>query len=154
MCWLCDHPDATFATYVDEQVQPMIDQRGWAVQSVTSTSTRARFRYTVGLTVLGLPELVVTGRPPHGAVLLNALAPRIGEAKPGTQLRWHGIALEVVDVPHPEAHLFTATGLYGEDRVRARQLAWADSQGRWPWDPGAGGQPVLGPRAAPLRRAG
>ncbi len=154
MCWMCDRPDATFADYVDEVLQPMIDRFGWAIQAVGGSRVHAPFSYTVGLTRRGLPELVVTGKPPaEAAAVLNGLARRLRHAPlPGELVDGR---FEVVELPHPEAHLFVATGLYGEHAVRGRQLVWADEQGRWPWQPGGrGGQPVLGPRTTTQRRAG
>jgi hypothetical protein len=162
MCWMCDNPEATFADYADDVVQPMIDRFGWAVQSVERTGMRAPFSYTVGLTRRDLPELVLTGQTPSSsAAVLNDAAQLLHERalpQPGEVLTVAGHGFEVVAVPHPEAHLFIATGLYGEGAVTALQLVWADAQQRWPWDRGhgggRGGQPVLGPRARRLRAAG
>jgi hypothetical protein len=159
---MCDHPEATFADYVDELVQPMIDRCGWAVQAVGGSRLHAPFSYTVGLTLRGLPELVVTGKTPADAAgMLNAVATYVIEQQvpqPGETIGGCDSGLfEVVGLPHPEAHLFVATGLYGEAVVQALQLVWADDRGRWPWDVGhrggRGGQPVLGPRGAQQRRA-
>ena len=156
MCWMCDHPDATFTDYVDQVLQPHLDRFGWAVLAVGGSRLHAPFSYTVGLTPLGLPELVVTGRPAGAAAgILDAAARQqlaAGAAPtPGTSVTADRHVLEVVALPHPEAHLFLATGLYGEAAVRGLQLVWADDRGRWPWDRGhrngRGGQPVLGPRA-------
>jgi hypothetical protein len=64
--------------------------------------------------------------------------------------------VEVVALPHPEAHLLFAGDVYGPD-LKAVQLVYADDSGIWPWSRGhrggVGGQPVLGPRAE-RRRAG
>jgi hypothetical protein len=156
MCWSCDNPTKTFDDFVDEVVQPAIDRYGWFVQAVTS-ERGAPLAYTVGLTAMGLPELVVTGMAPRrAALLLNGMAAHWLHAEPLPAHGEHadtrgGQCLEVVDLPHPEAHLFTATGLYGDDAVAAQQLVWADDRGRWPWERGhrasRGGQPVLGARA-------
>lgn len=54
---------------------------------------------------------------------------------PGEQLILSsGSVVEVVEVEHPDAHLYAAVAFYG-DRVRALQLVWADRRGRWPWTP-------------------
>jgi hypothetical protein len=39
----------------------LCDQHRFAIQAVGGSRCRAEFRYTVGLTAHGLPELVVTG---------------------------------------------------------------------------------------------
>ena len=162
MCWMCDRPEATFADYVDEVLQPMIDRFGWAVQAVGGSRVHAPFSYTVGLTRRGLPELMMTGKQAvEAAQVLNDCARRLTHDRPpdpGELVQIHDRWFEVVGLPHPEAHLFVATGLYGEADVRALQLVWADERGRWPWQVGhrggRGGQPVLGPRAMPQSRAG
>lgn len=128
MCWMCDHPEATFADYVDDLLQPVIDRCGWAVQGVGGSKVRAPFSYTVGLTLRRLPELVVTGKPQvEAGQILNDMAREVLARRPQA----------------------------GERRVQAVQLVWADDRGRWPREVGhRGPQPVLGPRARPVRRAG
>ena len=155
MCFMCDRPEATFGDYVEEVLRPVIDRFGWAVQAVGGTRVHVPFSYTVGLTLWGLPELVLTGkRPPDAAEVLNAYAFHLRHSEPpdpGRQVQVGERWFEVVGVPHPEAHLLVATGLFGEAEVTARQLVWHDERGRWPWDAGhrggRGGQPVLGPRS-------
>ena len=146
MCWSCDNPDGD---YLRDLVIPTIRRSGWMVQVVTG---RPRLAYTVGLTERGLPELVVTGMASHraGALLNSAATSDIDTWLPGECMQYRDQLLEVVELPHPEAHLFTAAELYGES-LRALQLVWADDRGHWPWcrshRGSRGGQPVLGPRA-------
>jgi hypothetical protein len=158
MCWSCENPEKTTDDYLAEVVVPIINRRGWCVQAVWGGKRRAPLAYTVGLTEHGLPELVVTGLAHYrSGPLLNGMAehwlhtdevPAHGEHVDTRD----GACLEVVEVPHPAAHLFTATALFGPDAVQAQQLVWADARGRWPWDrghrAGRGGQPVFGPRAS------
>src|SRR5687767_12106802 len=144
MCWSCDNPDGD---YLAEVVLPTIERCGWMVQAV---SGRPRLAYTVGLTERGLPELVTTGLAPARAhVLLNSVAAAGLVLVPGESVQVGEQVLEVVEVPHPDAHLFTALALYG-DALRAVQLVWADERGHWPWcrahRGSRGGQAVLGPR--------
>jgi len=155
MCWQCEHPDRTRGDYLQEVVLPRVASSGWLVQAVTGDRLHAPFSYTVGLTGLGLPELVVTGlRARPAAVLLNGVAEHACHAAPPEHGEVvdldDGTRLEAVDLPHPDAHLFVAQEVYGA-AVRAMQLVWADDRGRWPWERGhrggRGGQPVLGPRA-------
>lgn len=152
-CWRCLRPEATDDDYFDH-VRAMVDRHGWLVQGVVGSGGRAPFAYTVGLTEAGLPELVVTGRrPERAAAVLDAVADytvREVEVRPGEVVHLDDVHLEAVGVPHPDAHLLTATALYG-GQVRGLQLVWADDRGRLPWERahrgGQGGQPVLGPRA-------
>lgn len=74
MCWKCDNPDATEADYF-ELIRGVIDSRGWFVQGVEKDRWRPGFNYTVGLTMFGHPELLVTGMAHRSAVgFLNSVA--------------------------------------------------------------------------------
>ena len=153
MCWECDHPESSHQDYLDH-MQGLIDRFGWAVVGVESDGIHPPLAYTLGLTLRGKPELVVTGLPPQRAtLLLNAAASRVVDTavlRPGDEILVEGGPLmEVVRVDEPSAHLFAAVEFYGPG-IQALQLAWADDRGHWPWDAGfrghRGGQPVLGLR--------
>ena len=145
MCWMCEHPDKSYADYVEEVVEPAVALHGWAVQGSPSLT------YTVGLTARGRPELAVTGKPPEAAYdLIDAVL--AGEQEPRAGDRCDlltGPAVHVVRVAHPR-RLRVARSLYG-DGVTALQLVWADSLGRWPWERRST-QELLG--AVGLRAAG
>jgi hypothetical protein len=152
MCWRCDNPDEPEETYL-RLVRSIIDEYGWFVQAVGGDRLHPPFAYTVGLTDYGRPELLVNGLPRQRAgSLLNHVAHSIlfhsGPLEAGQVLpKNYGPALEVVDLPEPTAHLFTAVNLYGP-AIRAQQLVYADDRGHWPWDVGfRGRQRVFGPRA-------
>lgn len=148
MCWSCDHPDATEQDHLDH-LHGLMAERGWMVQGVEGTRLHAPFAYTVGLTPLGLPELLVTGLGLETAAgLLNHVADYTVTTNlvlPGERMDSDPWFLEAVHVEVPQAHLFTAMELYGP-AVQALQLAWADDRGRWPWERGHTGQPVFGTR--------
>lgn len=153
MCWKCDNPDADDSDYF-RMIEDTIAAHGWFVQGVEKDRWRPGFAYTVGLTRVGHPELLVTGMDHRAAVhLLNDIAHHlVWHAAPGPvagdrQLLAYGMAIEVADVAEPTVHLVMARELYGTD-IRAVQLVYADDRGRWPWEVGfRGNQPVLGPRA-------
>jgi hypothetical protein len=159
MCWKCDHPYASDLDYLAE-TEAMISCHGWAVQGVERDRIHPPWAYTVGLTALRQPELVITGMPlRRAAQVLNGVAGHLTHAKapsPGTQAALvDGPLVEFVRVTQPSAHLHMAVALYGED-IRALQLAHADDRGHWPWDAWyrgvRGGQPVLGVREPAERR--
>jgi hypothetical protein len=153
MCWQCDHPEKTLDDYLD-LLREKIVAKGWAVQYVEDD--RRPFAYTIGLHDRGLPALLVTGLDPRQSLwLLNTFARRalVGQKpKAGNQL-WlpAGTRVEVVEVDHPDAHLYMAVNIAGSE-IEAVQLVWADGRGRWPWAPGFDDgrrpQPVFGKRAA------
>jgi hypothetical protein len=156
MCWQCDHPGSTRLDYL-EHISELIDCYGWAVQGVQRDRIRPPRAYTVGLTLNGRPELVVTGMPLARATeLLDDVASHVLHAdapRPGEQIPLIGGPLiEIVEVAEPAAHLLTAVEFYGPG-IRALQLVHADDRGHWPWEVGfrggRGGQPVLGPRVPP-----
>jgi hypothetical protein len=155
MCWLCDHPDATWPDYLDF-MRELIDACGWAVVAVERDHIHPPWAYTVGLTAAGLPELVVTGMSASRAQdLLNDVAAHVLHScalAPGDQHALEGgPVIEIVELTEPTAHLFVAVELYGNG-ICAQQLVHADDRGHWPWETGyrgvRGGQPVLGVRAA------
>ena len=157
MCWQCDHPDRTDRDYLDHMLE-MINQFGWAVQGVERDRDRPPYVYTVGLTGYRRPEFLVTGMPIARATgLVNDMAHHAMHAAPpvpGEQIPLVGGPLvEIVKVAEPSAHMDVATQFFG-DKLRALQVVHADDRGHWPWDVGyrgvRGGQPVLGPRSAPL----
>lgn len=154
MCWECDHPQASRADYL-EHVRSVIDNCGWAIQGVQRDRVRPPWAYTVGLTPLGYPELVVTGMPlARSHDLLHDVAHHMLHDRvpvPGTHTQLiGGPHIEIVGVSEPSAHLTLAVEFYGA-RVSALQVVHADDRGRWPWEIGyrgvRGGQPVLGTRA-------
>jgi hypothetical protein len=143
----------TYQDYLDHMRALMV-RHGWAVQQVEGDRIHPPYAYTLGLTDCGLPELVITGMAlSRAARLLNRVAEHTIHAEPpaaGEQIPLVGGPLvEIVELPHPDAHLDTAVALFGRT-LRALQLVWADDRGRWPWERGfrggRGGQPVLGPR--------
>jgi hypothetical protein len=157
MCWQCTNPDATRQEYL-AHMAGLIEQYGWAVQNVERSGAYPQWAYTVGLSAQDEPELVVTGLPPErAAALLNSMASHVlhdASPRPGERIQLNtGRLLEIVELSEPSAHLHTATSLYGP-HVAGIQLVYADDRGHWPWEVGyrggKGGQPVLGPRGAPL----
>ncbi len=153
MCVFCDQPGLTIDAYLD-QVRDIVRRKRFAVQSVSGSANSPEFSYTVGLTAHGLPELIVVGvRHAEAARLLDVWATYLLDTSlmlPGETLGCGPFVMEAIEVERPGGNLRAAVALYG-DAVRALQLAWADSRGVWPWEPGhparRAGQPMLGERA-------
>lgn len=119
----------------------LIDEQGWSVVSVGGAGRRALpFSHTVGLTRLGHPELLVSGRGPAEArYLLDVLGDEVLAGRRfhvGDALRRDPWApLRLLRVTSPDA-LVVAQAVAGSDAaVPALQVVWCDDAGRWPWDP-------------------
>ena len=158
MCWVCDHPEATKAARL-AYVRGLLDEHPWVVIGVERDGYRAPYSYTVGLTELDQPELVITGLSKERAAnVLIAVAEKVLDTEvptAGARIRLPGRRPgEIVRVAEPGIHLGVAADLFDE-RLAAIQLVYADQLGRWPWDEnfrnGRGGQPVLGPRGRETR---
>lgn len=156
MCWDCDHPAGRMEEHL-ATLRRCMDVRGWAVQVVERDRVHPPWAYTVGLSEIGLPELVLTGMAvlEAGRVLDSAAewAVRSGAPEVGRRFEVEGVgSVEVVRVLRPWAHLLVAARLFGEG-ISALQFVHADVKGRWPWEREyegvVGGQPVFGIRASP-----
>jgi hypothetical protein len=137
----------------------LIRRHGWAVRHVGAGSEpgQAAFSYTVGLTAMGHPEVVVTGLPfNHAQTFLNYIGADIRDGKqflagmltedltePGTPVAFLGV--------DDSSGLTAVEQVYG--RVDAVQMVWPDSDGHLPWAAGyknpPNAQPLLGPLPAP-----
>lgn len=150
MCDICDDPQLE-PDDVLERISADIARLRFGTVSVQGSARSAEFSYTVGLTELGLPELIVMAVRPDDAVRLLRLWGNYlldeSAVLPGETLEAGPWLLQAVAVERPQQHLLVAHRFYGE-RLDALQLAWADDRGRWPWDAGhrarRAGQPVLG----------
>lgn len=128
----------------EAELQDMLDKiakHGWAVQGVFGDAEieAAPFAYTAGLTAQGLPELVIYGLDVGlaGNVLNSAATQMIesGEFAAGQAVsrlirNFDMVAIEVL-LP---VDLLAAVQIYGP--VRAIQLVWPDTEGRFPWQTG------------------
>lgn len=143
----------------DEYVQDLkrsIDEFGWALQYVESEVDRygihPAFCYTVGLTDLGSPEIVVTGRgPQESSRILNSLGSFVAsgllDIEAGMGCSAAGFELFTIDVPDCADILHAASDVYGNGRFGAVQTVWRDLDGSLPWEgiPSIVVQPIFGP---------
>ena len=153
MCWACNHCGGARQDYLDH-LREIIARHEWAVQGIERDRIHPPWAYTIGLTLHGRPELVVTGLPLLQATgLLNDAAANVLHVPmpaPGEQMQLvGGPRIKFLEIGEPTAHLVVAVELFGP-RLRALQLVHADNRGRWPWEREyqgvQGGQPVLGRR--------
>lgn len=121
-----------------------IDRYGHVIQGVfpTINDPGPGFGYTVGLSAVGLPEIILVGLPI--SVMHSLLNEAAGLAKetPLTMSDPDRNALHPYDqiishypvyfIPAHTEHVGVAQQLY--DNVTAIQLVWPDNQGRFPWD--------------------
>lgn len=120
----------------------MIAAHGWAVVTVTGWDGEASFTFTAGLTERDLPELVVYGlAAPVAAYALDELARRLvaGEDPADGELLTElvgEVPVQLRAATRVLDRLGAAFELYGEERVRVRQLVVPDLDGRWPWETG------------------
>lgn len=140
------------------QPRALIDEHGWAVRNVGAGEEpdHAPFSYTIGLTAMGHPEVIVTGLPfEHAQIFLN----NIGfDVRDGKQFRPGDTTEDLTEPGKPVAFIAVANTtdltavvqVYGS--VTAVQMVWPDSLGRLPWVEGypnpPEAQPLLGPAVA------
>lgn len=135
-----------------EQTKQLIDRFGWAVRKVGGNRPGdRRVSYTVGLTAMGHPEVVITGMPFEGShAFLNYIGDLVREGRrfqPGTMTHDLTDVNTVGFITVTETDELSAVEeLYGS--VDALQMIWTDTFGKYPWEPGfrnpPGTQEILG----------
>lgn len=134
--------------YIND-VSERISEYGYTMQGVIDSPPWA---YTVGLTMLDLPELYVVGLDLDMAqyVLAECVALlRAGSLKVGVPIQdvldgdYHLMAIEMTDL----SGLTLARLFAGQAPMRALQICWPDKQGHWPWESGY----TIPPDFQPLR---
>jgi Domain of unknown function (DUF4262) len=147
-CQIDHHPDpAAYHARIMAQLQAMIDQHRWAVQAVLGDGpAHPPFAYTVGLTALDHPELIVSGLDYIAAGhLLNELAERVTAGEQLQDGDWlpdlaglPRVALVELSGRASQKFLVFANAYYEYVRhrpVRALQVVWSDGSGAMPWEP-------------------
>ncbi|MFI5714054.1 DUF4262 domain-containing protein [Kribbella sp. NPDC051620] len=133
----------------------LIDRHGWAVRHVGAGDQpgEAAFSYTVGLTALDHPEVVVVGMPfEHSQGFLNLIGSLVREGRtflPGTTTHDLTDGSYVAFITVTDIDELTAVDqIYGS--VEALQMIWPDSRGKMPWDDGYKNGPLAQPFLGPL----
>jgi hypothetical protein len=144
-------PAASGRGSIDQDLDALIHEYGWAVRHVGASAHEAAFSYTIGLSPLGLPEFVTTGMPFESShEFLNMVAQETCDGLPlahgtrSTRLTDSG-DISFINVEDTRG-LTAVRARYG--KVVALQLIWPDSTGCYPWDAGyrnpPDAQPLLG----------
>lgn len=135
MCDICNGMTQDEAL---EKTVRTVARYGWQLVMVSGTATEPAFGYTVGLTELQHPEILVTGRCQDDTVaLINELVDMV-RGHGHTLMAGMVLPLEARDVylapvERPEGVVLTAVSLYGP-RATALQAVWADDDGWLPWE--------------------
>lgn len=162
---LADLTDADNDLLMDERHNMLLEERdrhirehGHSVQCVFPVDDDGHyFWYSIGRSVVGKPEILVTGPLPAevGGWMVNEVARLYDENPtrftPGTTIEpdvlLSGFPVKVVAVDNPvEAEMFGATRWFGDD-LAAIQIVWPDKEGNFPGDEGWDDrfkQPVFG----------
>lgn len=125
-----------------ERHRRLIHEQGWSVVTLGGEGRRALpYAHTVGLTRLGHPELLVSGRAASEAeYLLNTLGDEVLAGH-----RFHvGDALQrgpwppmrLLRVSSADALVMTRVLDGGDPSAPALQAVWSDGAGHWPWELG------------------
>src|SRR5689334_16622824 len=114
----------------------VIAEHGWMVQGVfpTEDAPGAPFAYTIGMTVAGLPEMVISGLAANtaGAILNTAALLHLDRELRAGQTVDGAASVTFRVVAAPTAEVNTARNLYGAAAVSALQLVWPDKDGAYP----------------------
>lgn len=122
---------------------------GFTIVAVFGSPTSVPFAYTVGLTVIGEPELMILGSisPEYARITLDNLAQRVvvggkrykpGDVPPdvlegGYEVMICGPLPAVMVEEYPPG---VAGMLYGKEKVSVYQVVYQDRNHLYPWQPG------------------
>lgn len=130
------------------KIQSDIETVGWSVIGVLPDDKRAGFSYSVGLSQIGHPEIIVVGLPPDLArSLINGIRQdgvivETGRKYDNIFKGLPAIFVEVTAVNREEclraASLINTGGIFP-----ALQLVWPDAKGVFPWEHGVDPSMVL-----------
>lgn len=123
-----------------QRLRERIGRKQWTVLEVQPDKSGPVFYYTVGLTALGLPELVLFGLDPQtGQKALESIAVMLAEGlRPNDGTLLHNILRNVPvslrEIPDmkTQIHMRYASEFF-PDGIRGMQVIWPDIAGNFPW---------------------
>lgn len=144
-----------------EKTRLNIVRHGWEAIIVEGDFTQPAIGYTVGLTELRHPEILVAGRDEQETYgLLSEMASMVvGHGhilEPGTELRLRQRRIHLAPLESPRGILLIGHSVYGT-KLRALQAVWADDSDHLPWEqdvPDSLTQPVWGTPSEAARARG
>jgi hypothetical protein len=128
------------------QVSEHIEKHGWSITGVFGDSLRDQFSYSTGASLLGKPELIITGLNPEScAHFINALLTydKLETDKPYEDLANMPMVLKRVTYSDfIKRNYMTITAQYFEGvPFEIFQIVYPDPKGLFPWDEGYSFEP-------------
>lgn len=144
-----DSPDYQMRVthFLDETVG-MIEEHGVSFIGVFPVKEgQYHFCYSIGRTLQGLPELIVTGVSSQGQGFLEFVCENWGD-HPGPNVLWpidEDGAMMTLPVRDEIAREHNTLARTVADVTETLQVVWRDDHGLWPWDKNDPTLPILDP---------
>ena len=124
-------------------IRLIIRKHGWFVAKFEGTAYLPSFAYTIGLLesfqhseliVFGLDLNVLHGIINHVGSYIRDHGPLISKQRYSNFIESHQVQFVDIDSRNIKDYFGYALSYYDTDNIRAMQLVWPDSQGRFPWE--------------------
>lgn len=138
-CFVGKHGEAAMISRMWEHIADI----GWGIVGVMPSENFPAFHYTVGLTLLNHPEIIIVGNFPSTpiAAVINTMGEKIKLGKVFTAgnssevLERYTVPIRTV-TPHAlEEHFGICRTFFGDNQYRALQVFMPDRNGKFPHDP-------------------
>ncbi len=148
---MCDECNGMSKRQIKERTKLDIARYGWQAVAVEGGFDQPAISYSVGLTEIRHPELLVVGRRQEEAycMLGDLVAMVLGHRhvlEPGIDLDLSHRRVHLAPIESPNGILLMGHSIYGK-RLRALQVVWADDSDNLPWEqdiPDSLTQPIFG----------
>ena len=128
-----------------DQILAAVEERGWVLTHVLGTATTPPYSYTIGLSKVGKPDLVMKGiGSQYSDQILSAIASRIHS---GSLTGFDGERVEkassspliLKSVPHAMKDFYLGALRFAQANqltLSILQVAWPDESGKFQWEDG------------------
>ena len=148
---MCDECNGMSKRQIKEKTKLDIARYGWQAVTVEGNIDQAAISYSVGLTELRHPEIIVAGRRQDEACgMLSEMVAMVlchrHVLEPGMELKLEQRRVYLAPMESPNGILLVGHSTYGK-RLRALQAVWADDSDNLPWEqdiPDSLTQPIFG----------